>query len=148
MEKERVLVCDNKKVFLKMFKRKFDNEFEFTESCFLRENKTEFVDFDRFIYVVYNKVELLQFLKMDKKENNVLVCLFDKQLYDSMSFLEEMNSLILLDSTKTRIEIVKELKAYFSKPDPALQISEAKFPATNYLQTQFNGFYKALFFLT
>ena len=130
-----------------MFKRKFENEFDFTESCFLKEDKTELKDFDRFIYIIYDKTELLYFLELNKRENNVLVCLFDKQLYDSMSFLEKMNSLILLDSSKTRIEIVKELKTYFSKPDPALHISEAKFTSTNYLQTQVNSFYKALFFL-
>ncbi|MFH6998683.1 hypothetical protein ACHRVZ_12175 [Flavobacterium sp. FlaQc-57] len=130
-----------------MFKRKFDNDFEFTESSFFKENKTEIKDFERFIYVIYDKSELIQFLKMGKKENNVLVCLFDKQLYDSMSFLEEKNSLILLDSNKTRVEIIKDLKAYFSKPDPAPQIAKEMFPTSNYLQSQFNGFYKALFFL-
>lgn len=147
MEKERVLVYDNNKVFLKMFKRKFEKEFDFTESYFLKENKVESRDFDRFIYVVHDKIELLEFLKLNKKDTNVLVCLFDKLLYNSMSFLEERNSLILLDSSKTRSEIVKELKTYFSKPDPALQIPEAKFPVSNYLQTQFNSFHKALFFL-
>ena len=90
--------------------------------------------------IIYDKAELLQFLEMDKKGNNVLVCLFDKQLYDSLSFVEETNSLILLDSSKTRIEIVKELKAYFIKPDPALRISEANYASSNHLQTQFNGF--------
>ncbi|PTS95167.1 hypothetical protein DBR27_17230 [Flavobacterium sp. HMWF030] len=147
MKKDKVLVCDNKKIFLKMFKRKFENEFDFTDGHFLNENKTDSNDFDRFIYVIHDKTELLQFLKLNKKENNVLVCLFDKQLYNSMSFLEEINSLILLDSSKTRTEIVKELKKYFSKPDPALQITESKFPTSNHLQTQFNGFYKALFFM-
>lgn len=147
MKKDRVLVCDNKKIFLKMFKRKFENEFDFSESCLLKENETETKNFDRFIYIIYDKAELLQFLKMNKKDNNVLVCLFDKQLYDSLSFLEETNSLILLDSSKTRTEIVKELKAYFSKPDPALRISEVNYSSSNNLQTQFNGFYKAMFFL-
>ena len=147
MKKDKVLVYDNKKIFLKMFKRKFDNEFDFTDSHFLIDNKVESKEFDRFIYVIHDKTELLQFLKLNKKENNVLVCLFDKQLYNSMSFLEETNSLILLDSSKTRTEIVKELKIYFSKPDPALQISETKFTSSRYLQTQFNGVYKALFFM-
>lgn len=147
MEKDRVLVYDNKKIFLKMFKRKFENEFDFSESCLFKENEAETKDFDRFIYIIYEKTELLQFLEMNKKESNVLVCLFDKQLYDSLSFLEEMNSLILLDSSKTRTEIVKELKAYFSKPDPALRISEANYTSSNHLQTQFNGLYKAMFFL-
>lgn len=147
MEKDRVLVCDNKKIFLKMFKRNFENEFDFTESIFLNENNAESKVFDRFIYIVYDKADLIQFLKLNKKENNVLVCLFDKHLYDGMSFLEETNSLILLDASKTKAEIVKELKSYFSKPDPALQISEEKFGTPNYIQTQFNGFYKALFFL-
>lgn len=148
MEKERVLVCDNKGIFLKMFKRRFKNEFDFFENSFLSKNTNEAAKFDRSIYVVYDKSELVEFLQLEKKGTNVLVCLFNKQLYDSLSFLQEVKSLILLDSSKTRIEIIKELKSHFkNKSDLVPETSEMKFAASNILSIKFNNFYKALFFL-
>lgn len=148
MEKERVLVCDNKGIFLKMFKRRFKNEFDFFENSLLSENANEAAKFDRSIYVVYDKSELVEFLQLEKKGTNVLVCLFNKQLYDSLSFLQEVKSLILLDSSKTRIEIIKELKSHFkNKSDLVPETSEMKFAASNILSIKFNNFYKALFFL-
>ena len=148
MEKERVLVCDNKGIFLKMFKRRFKNEFDFFENSFLSKNENEAAKFDRSIYVVYDKSELVEFLQLEKKGTNVLVCLFNKQLYDSLSFLQEVKSLILLDSSKTRIEIIKELKSHFkNKSDLVPETSEMKFAASNILSIKFNNFYKALFFL-
>lgn len=148
MEKERVLVCDNKGIFLKMFKRRFKNEFDFFENSLFSENENEAAKFDRSIYVVYDKSELVEFLQLEKKGTNVLVCLFNKQLYDSLSFLQEVKSLILLDSSKTRIEIIKELKSHFkNKSDLVPETSEMKFAASNIMSIKFNNFYKALFFL-
>jgi len=148
MEKERVLVCDNKGIFLKMFKRRFKNEFDFFENSFFSKNENEAAKFDRSIYVVYDKSELVEFLQLEKKGTNVLVCLFNKQLYDSLSFLQEVKSLILLDSSKTRIEIIKELKSHFkNKSDLVPETSEMKFAASNIMSIKFNNFYKALFFL-
>jgi len=148
MEKERVLVCDNKGIFLKMFKRRFKNEFDFFENSLLSENANEAAKFDRSIYVVYDKSELVEFLQLEKKGTNVLVCLFNKQLYDSLSFLQEVKSLILLDSSKTRIEIIKELQSHFkNKSDLVPETSEMKFAASNIMSIKFNNFYKALFFL-
>lgn len=148
MEKERILVRDNKGVFLKMFRRRFKNEFDFFENPFLYKNDNEATEFDRSIFVVYDKSELLEFLQLEKKGTNVLVCLFNKQLHDSLSFLQEVKSLILLDSSKTRNEIIKELKLYFNgKPNLTTEKPEINFPASNIISTQFNNFYKALFFL-
>lgn len=147
MEKERILVRDNKGVFLKMFKRRFKNEFDFFENPFLYKNENEATEFDRSIFVVYDKSELLEFLQLEKKGTNVLVCLFNKQLHDSLSFLQEVKSLILLDSSKTRFEIIKELKLYFNGKPNSTEKPEINVPASNIISTQFNNFYKALFFL-
>jgi len=149
MEKERVLINDTKGLFLKMFKRKFKHEFDFYENCYSSKIQTESDNFDRFIFVVYNKQELIEFLKLEKKGTNVLACLFDKQLFSSLCFLEEIKNLILLDSAKTRTEIIKELKSHF-KITSGCKSTAIK---ENYLnsaipETQFYNFYKALFFLT
>ncbi|KAF2511404.1 hypothetical protein EYY60_08200 [Flavobacterium zhairuonense] len=68
MEKEKVLVRDNKGVFLKMFKRKFKDEFDFSEESFLLKDENDSKKYDRSIFVVYEKSELLEFLKINKKD--------------------------------------------------------------------------------
>lgn len=147
MEKGRVLVQDNKGVFLKMFKRRFKDEFDFFESSF--STKNELANFDRSIFVVYDKFELIEYLNMDKKGSNVLVCLFNKQLYSSLLFLEEMNNLILLDESRTRAEIIKDLKLYFNKKSEAIEkTKKTVFTNSTIFQTQFHNFHKAMFFLS
>jgi hypothetical protein len=149
MKKEKVLVRDNQGTFLKMFKRKFKDEFEFYENSFEAINENETVEFDRCIYVVYDKSEFLDFLKLDKKGTNVLVCLFDKQLYSSLAFLEELKNLILLDGSKNKAEIIQDLKLYFkekkdfSMPGTPKVISQN----LNSIKSKFNNFDRALYFL-
>lgn len=148
MEKERILVRDNKGVFLKMFKRTFKSDFDFFEDSLLYKNENESEEFDRSVFVIYDKSELLEFLKLDKKGTSFLVCLFNKQLCDSFSFLEEVKSLILMDNSKTRAEITKELKLYFNNREALFSpISELKLTASNGISAQFNNFYKTMFSL-
>lgn len=148
MSKERVLVRDDKGVFLKMFKRNFKEEFDFSESCFLVENESESKQFDRSIFVVYDKTELLEFLKLKQKGTNDLVCLFNKQLHNSLSVLQHVRNLILVDNSKTRIEIMKELKSYFkNKSGLPAEMSVVKVPNTAIIPSQSDSFYKALFFM-
>lgn len=138
---------DNKGFFLKMFKKKLTNEFSFSENSFLYTNENESTEFDRSVFVVYDKFELVEFLKLDKKGANVLVCLFNKQLYDSLSFLEEVKSLILLDNFKTGDEITKELKMHFkNNSDLVPKKLKMRLPDSNSISTQFKHFY-SIFFL-
>ncbi|MBS7229688.1 hypothetical protein KHA90_01515 [Flavobacterium psychroterrae] len=128
-----------------MFKRNFKEEFDFFESSFLYENESESKEFDRSIFVIYDKFELMEFLALDKKGSNVLICLFNKQLYDSLFFLEEAKNLNLLDCNQTRIEMIKELKLYFNwKCSFVEETPPVKFPISK-LSTKYNSFYKALF---
>ncbi|MFH6957046.1 hypothetical protein ACHRV1_06545 [Flavobacterium aquidurense] len=130
-----------------MFKKKLTNEFSFFENSFLYKNDNESIEFDRSIYVVYDKSELVEFLKLDKKGPNVLVCLFNKQLYYSLSFLEEVKSLILLDNCKTADEIIKELKLHFkSNLDVVTKKTKLRIPDSSSISTQFKNFY-SIFFL-
>lgn len=131
-----------------MFKRKFKNEFDFLENSFLIENEDEFKDFDRSIFVVYDKAEMIDYLKLEKRGSNILVCLFNKQIFGSLAFLQEINNLILLDGTKTKPEIMKDLKAYLrTTPDSVEQDTKSIFTSASIFQTQFYNLHKALFFL-
>ena len=143
MAKKKVLVFDSKGVFLKMFKRRFKDQFEFIEDSFLHETVKES---DRIVYVIYNHNELLQFLSQDKKEANTLVCLFNVQFYRSLSFLEVTDNVMLFDETKTRTEILKELKEFFnSKLD--FKMDKKKFISSKISQRKFQEYYKAIYFL-
>ncbi|KFF03396.1 hypothetical protein [Flavobacterium reichenbachii] len=149
MEKERILVCDNKGTFLKMFKRKFKEEFDFSEHPLMFDCKNIPEVFDHFVYVIYDKAELIHFLKNGNKAANGLLFLFDGQLYSNLFLLEEVNSLFLLDGTKTRIEIIKELKIHFHKSVTDSPVkSETQFINSNILEMQFKDYYKALFLLS
>jgi len=113
MGKKSILVCDNKKVFMKMFKRKLGNEFEFTDNSAYNENEINLINFDRLVLVVYNKFELIEFLKLYRKGTNVIVCIFNKNLYTGLTFLDDFNDLVLLDGSKTRKEIMMDLRSNF-----------------------------------
>ena len=113
MGKKNILVCDNKKVFMKMFKKKFSHEFDFTDNAALDGIEDNIESFDKLVLVIYNKFELLEFLKLYKKGTNVLVCIFNKNLYTGLTFLEDFNDLVLLDGSKTRKEIMLDLKSSF-----------------------------------
>lgn len=54
-----------------MFKRRFKNEFDFFENSFLCKNENESAEFDRSIFVVYEKSELVNFLQLEKKERTI-----------------------------------------------------------------------------
>jgi len=146
MQKEQILVRDRQRIFLKMFRRRFKEKFDFSEDTASKKNNVKV--FDRVVYVIYDKLEVLDFLKESSKNKNVLVCLFNKQFYKSLSFLEEINSLILFDESKTRCEILKELESHFERKINITSEKEND-PVTNsnLMQTQFHDYYKALFFL-
>lgn len=131
-----------------MFKRKFKEDFEFYENSFLLKSESEPGDFDRSIFVVYDKSELIEFLKLEKKGTNVMACFFNKQLLNSLFFLEEIKNLKIIDASQSRTEIIKDLKLYFNNTsDYIAKIPEIKFLKTNSYQTQFDNYQKALFFM-
>lgn len=146
MRKEKVLVRDNKGIFLKMFKRKFKDKFEFFMKSFELENEIESKGFDRSVFVIYNKAELTDFLKLEIQSSNIVVCLFEKQFYDSLSYFAEMNKIVLIDASKTKMELYKDLEAYFNASSNA-----DKYKPTSSLfyqkieQLQFEKFQKFLF---
>lgn len=131
-----------------MFKRKFKEEFEFSEDSFLLENGSRPKDFERSIFVVYDKSELIDFLKLEKKGTNVMVCFFNKHLHNSLLYFNEIKNLKLVDASKSRNELLKELKSYFKDTSDFIsKIPEIKFSNSTVNQTQLDSLQKALFFM-
>lgn len=141
MKKIKVLVRDDNRVFLKMFKKELLNEFQFIETSLINNNQNELMNFDRFLYVVYNKSELIQFLNLEKSGSNVLVCLFNEQLYRNLPFLEEIYDLILLDGFQTKTQLIKDLKTHFKTTLPS-KFLDRNFLNTSKNQSQFHNFFK------
>ena len=145
MKKEKVLIQDNKGMFLKMFKKELVDEFQFTETSTNKNHQTQLLAFDRFVYVTYNKVELIEFLKLNKRGSNVLVCLFDKQLQADVSFIEEIHDLVLLDGYKTKKESIKDLKLHLKNTLPSKkQITTNSNSISFENQLQFHNFFKTI----
>ncbi|KAF2327875.1 hypothetical protein [Flavobacterium ginsenosidimutans] len=144
MQKKQVLVYDNNGVFLKMFKRRFKEEFDFFEESLLFENEKK--EFDHIVYAIHDRKELLNFLSQEKNEPNVLVCLFNVQFFRSVSFLEVANNFILIDESKTRNEILKELNAFFRKKLDH-KTENKPFIASKISKTKLQEYYKAMYFL-
>ena len=143
MEKEKVLVFDDKGLFLEMFKKDLINEFKFSECSFLKADQIEKKDFNAFVFVVYNKLELIEFLKLEKKSRNVLVCLFDEKLHSDISFLEEINNLIILDGYKTRSTSMRDLKLYLKSTSKSQEkLENCKIQNVN--QQQAHQFFKTI----
>ncbi|PIF30165.1 hypothetical protein CLU81_0572 [Flavobacterium sp. 9] len=133
--KKKILVCDNKRAFLKMFKKKLCNEPEFFQTTFLCDTQDEF---DFLILVVYNKFELLDFLRLYKIESNTIICVFNEKLYSNLAFLENINDLFLLNASKKRSDIIKDLKLYFRRSSYCEnQLTNSQLPSPC-IQKQFN----------
>lgn len=129
-----------------MFRRRFKDNFKFSEDSVFKQKDTN--EFDYFIYVIYDELELLDFLKQNNKDRKSLVCLFNRQYYKSLSFLNEISNLILFDESKTRNEIVKELQYHFdNKFNMNTEKDFSPLLNSNLTQTKFQDYYKAMLYL-
>lgn len=148
IKKKRILVRDNKGVFLKMFKRKFKDEFEFyPDSSLLKKDEQD--NFDCSVFVVYEYSELVDFFKLQSLSANFMLCLFSKQLYDSLSLIEEIKDLILIDASKNKTEIFEDLKVYFKQSSNIIpKLTGTKNINSKMLKIQLDILQKALFYLT
>lgn len=148
IKKEKVLVRDNKGIFLKMFKRKFKGEFEFSEDSFLLTNENNSNSFDHSVFVVYEYSELLDFFELEGINSNFMVCLFSKHLYNSLSRIEEIKDLILIDASKTKTEIFEDLKSCFKNSSSLIpKLSKKSFSKSKMPKKQLEVLQRALYFM-
>ncbi|QOG00793.1 hypothetical protein [Flavobacterium sp. MDT1-60] len=132
-----------------MFKRKFKDEFEFSEDSFLLKNEDKPDNFDYSVFVVYDYSELVEFFELDRISTNFMVCLFSKHLYNSLSLIEEIKDLILIDASKNKAELFEDLKLYFKKSSSLIpKLSRKKNVNSNIPKMQLDILQKALFYLT
>ncbi|KRB58118.1 hypothetical protein [Flavobacterium sp. Root186] len=148
IRKKRVLIRDNKGIFLKMFKRKFKNDFEFSEDSFLLKNENKSNHYDYSVFVIYEYSELVEFFKLESIKANFMVCLFSKHLYNSMSLIGEIKGLFLIDASKTKIEVLQDLKFSFKKSSSLIpKLPDKKFVISNMIEKQLEILQRALYFM-
>ncbi|WP_343694784.1 hypothetical protein [Flavobacterium sp.] len=129
-----------------MFKRKFKNEFEFSADSFLLKNENMSGSYDCSVFVVYEYSEIVDFFKLDNLKSNSIICLFSKHLYSSLSLMEGIKDLILIDASKTKTEVFADLKNYFKKSSNLLpKLGEKKFVKSKRLEKQLEILQKTLF---
>lgn len=148
IRKKRVLVRDNKGIFLKMFKRKFKNDFEFSEDSFLLKNENKSNNFDYSVFVIYEYSELVDFFELESIKANFMVCLFSKHLYNSMSLIGEIKGLFLIDASKTKIEVFQDLKLCFKKSSSLIpKLPDKRFVISSMVEKQLEILQRALYFM-
>lgn len=148
IKKEKVLVRDNKGIFLKMFKRKFKADFEFSEDSFLLKNENKSISYDHSVFVVYEYSELLDFFQLEGINTNFMVCLFSKHLYNSLARIEEIKDLILIDASKSKNEIFEDLRMCFEKSSNLIpKIPQKRFVKSKMPKKQLEVLQRALYFM-
>jgi hypothetical protein len=111
MQEKRVLIYDRRNSFFRMFRKKIKEEFGFCENILTNDGDISNYN-DYLILVLYNKMDLADFSKLCKRRN-VLVCVFDSNLYLSLIFQEEFKNVFLLNGTKSKSELLEDLRIYF-----------------------------------
>lgn len=147
MKRNRVLVHDKKNIFIKMFKKKFNDEFEFIDSNSLYGNQNELKNFDNSIIAVYSKNELTHCLKSDNEKHAIIICLFDTPIDDNLIFWGEINNLLLLDGSKTKSEIIIDLRKHLQNRSTYDQKTNRLEITTSIYKFEFNNILKGVIFL-
>jgi hypothetical protein len=113
IERKKILVCDSQNFFSKILKKKFGKEFDIERSTFYLPMSGYSQETHFFIYVIYNERELAWFKRILKKKIPVLVCVFNREVLRSISYMEKGDVFFLLNgSQKIKNDIVDEL-SYF-----------------------------------
>ncbi|MFB3390211.1 hypothetical protein [Flavobacterium sp. LAR06] len=147
MKKSRFLVRDKKNIFIKMFKRKFNVQFEFIADHTFGDDHNKQQNFDGYIIAVYSKNELLKLLGSTKEKQALIICLFNTEISTDMIFLEEIDNVLLLDSFKTKAEIIKDLQTHLHNRCNSAQQKDILARASPIYKYDFNNILKGLIFL-
>lgn len=110
MELQQILVYDNQNYFFRFLKYEFDENFEF-KKIKKNNNFNEMSNYIIVVFVMYSESEFLDFLKLYNTGVQILVATYNKEL---LSEMERMNNVILLDTSKAKKEIARELSDFFN----------------------------------
>ena len=111
MKLEQILVYDKQHYFSRFLKYKFNEIFDFKKY----KNDEDLNDMEEkfltIVFVIYSESDLLDFVKVYGKGPQILVCSYNKEILRKM---KNINDIILLDISKTKLEMEKELLTVFN----------------------------------
>lgn len=108
---KQILVFDKQHYFSRFLKYEFNELFyfkKFSNDEDLNDIKKKFLTI---VFVIYSESDLLDFVKVYGSGVQILVCTYNKEVLDKM---KNINDIILLDTSKTKFEMVKELRNFFN----------------------------------
>jgi hypothetical protein len=111
MKLEQILVYDKQHYFSRFLKYEFNKKINFKKV----KNNEDLNDiekkFSTVVFVIYSESDLLDFVKVYGKEVQILVCTYNQEILGKM---KNVSNIILLDTSKTKFEMVKELRNFFN----------------------------------
>lgn len=109
MELPQILVYDRQNYFFRFLKYKFYKNFKFKK---VKNDKNFDDDLGKYqivVFVMYLESELFDFSKIYSTGVQILVCTYNKNILRRMG---NRSNIILLDTSKTKLEMVKELENF------------------------------------
>lgn len=157
MKKGSILLCDRQKFFYRILNKNFCNDFEIRNFSFFLPMNGDCGEDNFLIYVLYNESELYNFLSVFKSDCPVLVCVFNKDIYSKLAFLESGEGFFVLNANeRNKSEIISDLSNYFNysySKDTANKVgdflcNEIEFSISFFLKRKlFSGFTENVRFL-
>lgn len=110
--KKRALIYGNQKCFSKFLKCKFQDVLEFDVRRNFKFLNEELQVYSVVVFVIYEEEDLIDFFKVYGRDIPLVVCAFNKRIIEILIGLE---SIVLLDTTKLRSEILNQLNFYLEE---------------------------------
>lgn len=120
MMKKRVLLYGNQKCFSKYLKCKFQDVLVLDVCKNFKDLTAELNTYSVIVLVIYTEEDLFDFFKIYRSEIPLVICSFNKRV---LEFLMDLENLYLLDTSKIRSEILKQLGSHFNETILNIQIS-------------------------
>lgn len=117
--KKRVLIYGNQKCFSKYLKCKFQDVLILDVCKNIKDLKEELDTYSVIVLVIYTEEDLFDFFKIYRSGIPMVICSFNKRV---LEFLMDLENLYLLDTSKIRSEILKQLGSYFNETILNIQI--------------------------
>ncbi|MFW0739986.1 hypothetical protein [Flavobacterium sp. T12S277] len=111
MGKRKGLIYDSQKYFSRFLKHEFQEDYSFDAYCNFKYFDKVLDKYSVIVFVIYSEKELLDFLKVYRKEIPLIICSFNNGILSELGKIEEV---LLLDTSKLKPEIINELKSYFN----------------------------------
>lgn len=118
--KKRVLLYGNQKCFSKYLKCKFQDVLVLDVCKNFKDLTAELNTYSVIVLVIYTEEDLFDFFKIYRSEIPLVICSFNKRV---LEFLMDLENLYLLDTSKIRSEILKQLGSHFNETILNIQIS-------------------------